>query len=126
MASRLKPLVIVFHDPTRSVPFNPFPSLFHSVDWHRGEQDPFERLFSFDRLLFPDTHHPSGHWLPCHRGSFLWRLNTDCLPCDGKDRCSGWAIFCCRQVHRLFLGLRVFTASVLSPSHPLPFPSAPH
>src|SRR5712672_1607995 len=63
--SRFESLVIVFDNPTHSVPLNPFPSVFNRVDRNRGDQDPFKRVFSFNRILFPSAYHPSCHRLPC-------------------------------------------------------------
>src|SRR6266571_8483988 len=101
--SRFESLVIVFDSPTHSVPLDPFPSVFNRVDRNRGDQDPFKRVFSFNRILFPSAYHPSCHRLPCCGGSLLWRLNAHRLPRDGKRGGSGFAICRCRQIEHLFL-----------------------
>jgi hypothetical protein len=92
VASSLETLMIVFDNPTCSVPIDPLPRLFDGLDWHGGEFDPFERLNSISRHFFPHTHDPGFDGLPSDRGSPLGRLDADRLPRNGKRGGSGRSI----------------------------------
>src|SRR5437667_3217707 len=53
--------MIVLNRPATAIPVGTLPGLLTVGDLHQGEQDPFQRLFSFWGLFFPDSHHPDRH-----------------------------------------------------------------
>jgi hypothetical protein len=53
--------MIVLDQPPVLIPFDPLPGLFKRDGGHRGQQNPFQRLFCISRLLFPDANDPHRH-----------------------------------------------------------------
>ena len=68
MAAGFETLMIVLYDPAMLIPIHSLPGLFQSQCRHRGQQHPFQRLFSGWGVFFPDTNRPQREWFfaaPC-------------------------------------------------------------
>src|SRR6266568_707769 len=65
-------LVIVLDQPPMSIPLHTLPGLVKRGGGDRGQQNPFQRLFSFWSLLFPDANNPHRHGVLARSWLMAW------------------------------------------------------